>query len=160
MDRKVIRRNPPQPLVLVPVRDGEYDDDADIREMSSKLQEFLFGISKGYSMQHSCALSGCKENAMRRWLDHTHSNYKPKLAILYKRAQAVFYAKQVDKVANAKDWKAAALWLERHEKEWNPKDTVKIEAGNEVPMIRMDSETINELSKAYDKRFEKADSRK
>jgi hypothetical protein len=155
MEKKIIRRRPQQPLVLIPMEDGEYDDEADVREMNDKIQEFLFGISKGYSVQHSCALSGCKEETMHRWLDKRSINFKPKLNILYRRAQAVFYAKQIDKIAEAKDWKAAAMWLERHEADWNPKDTsISISAHTgEVPMIRMDSETINELSKAYDERF-------
>jgi hypothetical protein len=145
MKRAIVRI--PQPLVLVPYRDGEYDDEADIKEMSAKIQEFLFGISKGYSTNHSCALSGCRADAMGRWLNPRHQNYKPKLHTLFKRAKAVFYAKQVDKVANAKDWRAAAVWLERHEKDWNPKEAAMLQA-NETPMIKMDSEMVNALSKA------------
>jgi hypothetical protein len=153
MEKRLVRRRPAQPLVLVPEQDGEYDDEADIQEMSAKIQEFLFGISKGYSMRHSCALSGCKEGAMQRWLDKKSPNYKPKLHTLFNRAQAVFYAKQVDKINAAKDWRAAAMWLERHEADWNPKETTVKVQGADVPMIKMDSDTINELSKAYDERF-------
>ena len=153
-EKRLVRRRPAQPLVLVPEHDGEYDDEADIREMSAKIQEFLFGISKGYTMKHSCALSGCKEDAMGRWLDRKNPNFKPKLFVLYNRAKAVHYAKQVDKVNNANDWRAAALWLERHEADWNPKETsLKVSADGNVPLIRMDSDTISELSKAYDERF-------
>ena len=70
------------------------------------------------------------------------------------QSEAVHYAKQVDKVNAAKDWRAAAMWLERHEADWNPKETaVKATADGNVPLIRMDSETIAELSQAYDERF-------
>jgi len=154
MTKAIKARKPPQPLVLVPVHDGEYDEEADIRQMSAKIQEFLFGISKGYTLSHSCALSGCKRDTVARWLDPKHANYKPKLSTLYNKAKAVFYAKQVDKVANSKDWKAAAMWLERHEQDWNPKDkTITVRGEDSTPLIRMDSETISELSKAYDERF-------
>lgn len=152
--KAIVRRRPEQPLVLIPVRDGEYDDDADIREMSAKIQEFLYGVSKGYATYHACALSGCKEEAVLRWLNPKHKNYKPKLHTLFKRARAVFYSKQVDKVANAHDWRAALAWLEKHESDWNPKEvTINMQA---LPTLRMDAETINSLSKAYDERMKKA----
>ena len=153
MPRAITRRKPEQPLVLIPVRDGEYDDDADIREMSAKIQEFLFGVSKGYATYHACALSGCKEEAVLRWLNPKHKNYKPKLHTLFKRARAVFYAKQVDKVANSLDWKAALAWLEKHEGDWNPKEiTLKVDA---LPALRMDADTVDALSRAYDERMKK-----
>ena len=153
-----MRKKPPQPLVLVPVQDGEYDYGANINEMSDKIQEFLYGVSKGYSTVHACALSGCDSDMMHRWLSPRQKNYKPKLHILFKRARAVFYARQVDKVANSRDWRAAALWLERHEADWNPKETTRIVGiGDGVPMIKMDSDTIAALSNAYDERMKKAD---
>lgn len=154
--KAITRRRPAQPLVLIPVKDGEYDDDADIRQMSEKIQEFLYGVSRGYSTTHACALSGCKEEAIRRWLDTKHKNYKPKLHTLFRRARAVFYAKQVDKVANSHDWKAALAWLERHEADWNPKEvTLNVSTGS-MPALKMDSDTVAELSKAYDERMKKA----
>jgi hypothetical protein len=151
--KAITRRRPPQPLVLIPVRDGEYDDEADIREMSAKIQEFLYGVSKGYATYHACALSGCKEEAVLRWLNPKHKNYKPKLHTLFKRARAVFYSKQVDKIANTPDWRAALAWLEKHEEDWNPK-TVQINMAA-LPALRMDSDTVNMLSKAYDERMKK-----
>jgi hypothetical protein len=124
--------------------------------MSAKIQEFLFGISKGYSTMHSCALSGCKEQAVHRWLNPQEKNYKPKLHTLFKRARAVFYAKQVDKVANSRDWKAALAWLEKHETDWNPKE-VTLNLTNATPALQMDASTIEALSKAYDQRMKKAE---
>jgi hypothetical protein len=154
MPRKdIIKRRPEQPLVLLPINDGEYDDEADIREMSAKIQEFLFSVSKGYSTHHACALSGCQESAVHRWLNPKHKNYKHKLHILFKRAQAIFYAKQMDKVANAPDWKAAIIWLERHEPDWNPKETTL--TFNTLPTLKMDAETVAELSAAYDERMKR-----
>lgn len=153
MSNTVVKRKPPQPLVLIPDRNGEYDDDADIREMSAKIQEFLYGISKGYSTIHACALSGCREEAVYRWLSPHEKNYKPKLHTLFKRARAVFYAKQVDKVANSHDWKAALAWLEKHEVDWNPKEvTLNLST---TPALQMDASTIDALSKAYDARMKK-----
>lgn len=151
-EKQAIKRRPQQPLVLIPVRDGEYDDDADIREMSAKIQEFLYGVSKGYATYHACALSGCKEEAVLRWLNPKHKNYKPKLHTLFKRARAVFYAQQVDKVASSTDWRAALAWLEKHESDWNPKE-VQINLNNALPTLRMDADTVNALSKAYDERM-------
>lgn len=155
MGKSLVKRRPAQPLVLIPVKDGEYDDDADIRQMSEKIQEFLYGVSRGYSTSHACALSGCKEEAVRRWLDTKHKNFKPKLYTLFRRARAVFYAKQVDKVANSHDWKAALAWLERHEADWNPKEVTLNISNTGMPTLKMDADTIAELSRAYDERMKK-----
>jgi hypothetical protein len=124
--------------------------------MSARIQEFLYGVSRGYSTPHACALSGCREDAMYRWLSPKHKNYKPKLHTLFRRARAVFYGKQVDKVANSGDWRAALAWLERHESDWNPKE-VTLNVTNQLPTLHMDADTVAELSRAYDERMKKVE---
>jgi hypothetical protein len=74
---------------------------------------------------------------------------------------AIAVGKNIKKLNNAKDWRAAAFWLERNVHEFAPKrvatSVINQVVVNEKPAFQMDAETIKELSAAYDARHGKKD---
>ena len=143
----------PEPFQICIIEDAN-----DSYMPSEQVQEFLFGISKGYSTYHSCALAGVSYATMLAWLDANNTRHKPGLLKLFHKAKAISYSEYVDKIRNSRDWRAAAFWLERHEEEFAPKEkgisiVNQVVNANSKPKIIMDPETIRALSEAYDERM-------
>jgi hypothetical protein len=124
---------------------------------TAQVKEFLYCISKSYSVHHACSMSGVDFNTMVNWLSPSHQSYKEGLSKLFKRAKAIAFGKHVEALHDSKDWKAHAFWLERNEKDYAPKDRVPSTLINNVGFtsnsserIQLSPEQMRSLSKAYD----------
>ena len=110
-------------------------------------------------MRHACAIAGISYDSMITWLNPSNARYKPNLFKLFERAKAVYYHKQIDKLNRARDWRAAAFWLERHEEEFAPKkkgsgivNQVSVNLGGKPGLtLTLTPEDLSALSAAYDR---------
>lgn len=122
--------------------------------LDSSLRDFVYGISRGYSVRHACRMSGEDYERMLDYLNNRHHLFKSELFLLVEKARAVAYARQVEKLNASPDWHAAAFWLERRERrEFAPPrlgDEGDDTAERPKALIRMSPETLDALSAAYD----------
>jgi hypothetical protein len=122
--------------------------------LESSLRDFVYGISRGYSVRHACRMSGEDYERMLDYLNNRHHLFKRELFLLVEKARGVAYARQVEKLNASPDWHAAAFWLERRERrEFAPPRLG--EEGDDTAerpkaLIRMSPETLEALSAAYD----------
>lgn len=122
--------------------------------LESSLRDFVYGISRGYSVRHACRMSGENYERMLDYLNNRHHLFKSELFLLVEKARGVAYARQVEKLNASPDWHAAAFWLERRERrEFAPPRLG--EEGDDTAerpkaLIRMSPETLDALSAAYD----------
>ena len=121
------------------------------RRLDNALRDFVYGISRGYSVRHACRMSGEDYERMLDYLNPRNSLFKPDLLRLVEKARAVAYARQVEKLNASSDWHAAAFWLERREREFAPPRLGRDpEEHQERRALVMTPETIDALSAAYD----------
>ena len=144
-----------------PCQDGEThnwstseDTNAEYARLDNQMRDFVYGISRGYSVRHACRMSGENYERMLDYLNIRNRFHKPDLLKLVDKARAVAYARAVEKLNAASDWHAAAFWLERRErKEFAPPragDILEEDAQERKALIRMSPETLEALSEAYD----------
>lgn len=122
--------------------------------LDNQLRDFVYGISRGYSVRHACRMSGEDYERMLDYLNNRHPRFKRELFLLVEKARGVAYARQVEKLNASPDWHAAAFWLERRERrEFAPPHLAgEGDDATERPkaLIRMSPETLDALSAAYD----------
>jgi hypothetical protein len=123
---------------------------------NAQVKEFLYCISRSFSVHHACSMAGISYQSMMTWLNPGHSSYKEGLNKLFQRAKAMAFSKHVTALHESKDWKAHAFWLERNEKEYAPRDKVSGNVVNNIGIntssekIQLTPEQMRSLSKAYD----------
>ena len=119
--------------------------------LDNTMRDFVYGISRGYSVRHSCRMAGEDYERMLDYLNKAGPYFKPDLLRLVDKARAVAYARQVEKLNAASDWHAAAFWLERREREFAPPRLGRDpEEHQERKALVMTPEAIEALSAAYD----------
>jgi hypothetical protein len=122
---------------------------------SEQVKEFLYCISKSFSVKHACSMSGLGYNTVLDWLNPNCPRYKQGLHKLFERAQASCFASHIKAVHDSKDWKAHAFWLERHEKDYAPRDKSasvinNIGINTSPERIQLTPDMLKSLSQAYD----------
>ncbi|HET6886622.1 MAG TPA: hypothetical protein VFH87_01740 [Candidatus Udaeobacter sp.] len=126
------------------------DEDAYAR-LDDALRDFIFGISRGYSVRMACRMSGNDYEVMLDFLNNQSPYWKPDLFRLVEKARAVCYSRHVEALNAATDWHAHAFWLERREpKEYGRTVSLEEEGAQRRALIRMTPETLDALSEAYD----------
>ena len=121
------------------------------RKLDNALRDFVYGISRGYSIRHACRMAGENYERMLDYLNPKDNLFKPDLLRLVDKARAIAYARHIEKLNSSNDWHAAAFWLEHTQREFapprinaaHPEDSPK-------PALVMTPETIDALSQAYD----------
>jgi hypothetical protein len=124
---------------------------------TEQIKEFLYCVSKSFSVKHACSMSGIAYQTMLDWLNPNNPRHKAGLLKLFERAQALAFSSHIDAIHNSKDWKAHAFWLERNEKDFAPKDPKNPSIINNIGIassaterIQLTPEMMRSLSKAYD----------
>jgi hypothetical protein len=124
---------------------------------TAEVKQFLYCISKSYSLTHSCSMSGLHHQKVADWLNPNHSSFKEGFTKLYQRAKAMAFGTHVEALHSSKDWKAHAFWLERNEKDYAPRDKISGNVVNNIGIstqptdrIQLTPEQMRSLSKAYD----------
>lgn len=130
------------------------ETNADYARLDNQLRDFVYGISRGYSVRHSCRMSGEDYELMLDYLNNRSNLFKPDLLKLVDKARAVAQARHIEKLNASPDWHAAAFWLERRApKEFAPPrmgGANSEDAEERKALIRMSAETLDALSAAYD----------
>lgn len=135
--------------------ESEGETNAAYSKLDNKLRDFIYGISRGYSVRHACQLSGQDYENMLDYLNSKNRYFKPDLWKLFQKAQGVSQARHIEEVNKATDWHAHAWWLERR----MPREYAPPRAGipledeersQRKALLRMTPETIDALSQAYD----------
>jgi hypothetical protein len=122
----------------------------------AQVKEFLYCISRSFSIHHACSMAGISYERMTTWLSPSNTAYKEGLNKLYQRAKAIAFSKHVEALHESKDWKAHAFWLERNEKDYAPRDKISGNVVNNIGInsstekIQLSPEQMRSLSKAYD----------
>jgi hypothetical protein len=122
---------------------------------TEQVKQFLYCVSKSYSITHACSMSGIDSQQMSSWLSPPNPSYKQGLHKLFNRAKAIAFGKHVEALNESKDWKAHAFWLERNEPDYAPKDKVSGNLINQIgtqsgERIQLSPDQMKSLSKAYD----------
>jgi hypothetical protein len=121
-----------------------------------QVKEFLYRISKSFTLKHACSMSGIAYATMVDWLNPNNPRHKAGLLRLFERARALAFSHHVDAINESKDWKAHAFWLEHNEKEYAPKEKSPRVVNNigiqtsSTERIQLAPEMMRSLSKAYD----------
>src|SRR5262245_57483600 len=68
------------------------------RRLDDKLRDFVYAISRGYSVRHACRMSGENYERMLDYLSAAGPLCKPDLLRLVDKARAVAYARQIEKL--------------------------------------------------------------
>ena len=104
----------------------------------------------------TAAIAQIPFETVRNWMSKNDPAFRPDFLRAFERARAIAVGKNIKKIWRAKDWRAAAYWLERNIPEYAPatKDgALRADAlTEEKPGIIMSPEACKELSDAYDKR--------
>ena len=97
-------------------------------------------------------MAGEDYEIMLDYLNNQSPLFKPELFKLVEKAHAVAYARHVEKINAATDWQAAKFWLERrHPQEFGSHGSLEEdERPQRKALIRMNPETLEALSEAYD----------
>jgi hypothetical protein len=101
-------------------------------------------------------MSGEPYENMLDYLNSKNPYFKPSLWKLFEKAQGVAQARHVEALNSATDWHAHAFWLERRmPREYAPpRAGIPLEdeerPGGRKALLRMNNETIEALSQAYD----------
>jgi hypothetical protein len=143
----------PQVLAVTLVEEG---NDTSIPD--EQVKEFLYCISKSFTLKHACSMSEVPYQTMLDWLNPNNPRHKAGLLKLFERARALAFSHHVDEIKKSKDWKAHAFWLEHNEKEYAPKDRKSPQVINNIDIgnnpaterIQLTPEMMRSLSKAYD----------
>ena len=142
----------PQILAVTLVEEG---NDTPIPD--EQVKEFLYCISKSFTLKHACSMSGVPYQTMLDCLNRNNPRHKAGLLKLFERAQALAFSSHIDAIHNSSDWKAHAFWLERNEKGFAPKDPKNPSIINNIGIassaterIQLTPEMMRSLSKAYD----------
>jgi hypothetical protein len=142
----------PRPFALTLVEDNN-----DTFFPDEQIKEFLYCISKSFTLKHACSMAGIAYATMTDWLNPNNPRHKAGLLKLFERSQAIAFSSHIDAIHNSSDWKAHAFWLERNEKGFAPKDPKNPSIINNIGIassaterIQLTPEMMRSLSKAYD----------
>ena len=155
------KRERNQPLALMIIDPTKPDPEEEDIMSHPQLSDFLQFICEGLATKHAAALAGITEQRISQALTPDDRRFIPAFERLFRRARAVFYKKQIDRVSKAQDWKAAAFWLERHEEEFalrRSENTVNVAVGitGKPTEMTLSPEQLDALSDAYDREKEKS----
>ena len=106
----------------------------------------------------AAAIAQIPFETVRNWMSKNDPAFRPDFLRAFERARAIAVGKNIKKLWRAKDWRAAAYWLERNIPEYAPatkEGALRTEAGEDKQGIIMTPEAMKELSDAYDKRTTK-----
>lgn len=135
--------------------ESEGETNAAYSKLDNNLRDFIYGISRGYSVRHACQMSGHDYENVLDYLNDKNPYFKPDLWKLFQKARGVAQARHVEALNSATDWHAHAFWLERRvPREYAPpRAGLPLEEEGQAErkaLIRMTPETLEALSQAYD----------
>ena len=123
--------------------------------VEDKVREFLECIAEGMPTRGAAAIAQIPFETVRNWMAKNDPAFRPDFFRAFEKARATAAQKNMRKLNDAKDWRAAAFWLERNVPEFAPKATpAQTTVANNKGII-MDAETCKALSDAYDARHGK-----
>ena len=133
-------------------------------EQSREIHEFMSDISQGLPVKHACASSGLNYNTVCQWLNERTAIYDPKFDEAFGKAHAHAVKRNIKRINNSRDWKAAAFWLERNTPEFAPKSLHRHEThdgvDNESNKPReMSHQQLSKLSAAHERMMSKLSDR-
>ena len=121
--------------------------------VEDKVTEFLDCIAEGMPTRGAAAIAQIPFETVRNWMSKTDPAFRPDFLRAFERARAIAVGKNIKKILRAKDWRAAAYWLERNVPEFASKATPAQATVTNNKGIIMDEETLKALSEAYDRRM-------
>ena len=124
--------------------------------VEDKVMEFLDCIAEGMPTRGAAAIAQIPFETVRNWMSKNDPAFRPDFLRAFERARAIAVGKNIKKLWRAKDWRAAAYWLERNVPEYvasTKEGALRADAlAEDQPGILMTPEAMKELSDAYDKR--------
>jgi hypothetical protein len=124
--------------------------------VEDKVMEFLDCIAEGMPTRGAAAIAQIPFETLRNWMSKNDPAFRPDFFRAFEKARAIAVQKNIKKLNDSKDWRAAAFWLERNTEEFAPKEkapsiTNQVAVSSDKPPgIILDEETIKQLSDAYD----------
>ena len=107
----------PQVLAVTLVEEG---NDTSIPD--EQVKEFLYCISKRFTLKHACSMSGIAYQTMLDWLNPNNPRHKAGLLKLFERAQALAFSHHLDAINKSATGRLMLSGWNNNEKGYPPKD--------------------------------------
>jgi hypothetical protein len=93
--------------------------------VEEKVMEFLEAIVECMRTRSAAAIAQIPFETVRNWLSKNDPAFRPDFFRAFEKARAIAVHKNIKKLNVAKDWRAAAFWLERNVPEFARKQINK-----------------------------------